>query len=295
MRSKPPLSNQSDTPVCGKLYIVATPIGNKDDITLRALTTLKKVDLVAAEDTRKSGRLLAEHRIKTKLISYHDHNERERSATLIKKIEAGLSVALISSAGTPTVSDPGYHLVKEAIAQGIAVVPIPGVSAAAAALSVAGLSTDAFIFFGFLSKKKGKRLQQIKELAKEPRTIIIYESPRRVLELLATIQEIMGDRQAVLCREMTKINEEFLRGALSDILTKIRARDTVKGECTLLIAGNAKKTRAPLEMIAQEIQKQLAQKAGSVSSLSKEMAKKYGRPKSEIYKAALALTERKKN
>jgi len=273
---------------------VATPIGHKDDITLRALTTLEKVDLVAAEDTRKSGRLLAAHQIKTKLISFHDHNERERSAALIKKIKAGLSVALISNAGTPTVSDPGYYLVREAIAQDIAVVPIPGPSAAFAALSVAGLPTDAFVFLGFLSKKRGRRLEQIKELAKESRTVIIYESPRRILELLATLQEEVGDRQAVLCREITKINEEFLRGTLSGILAELRAREAVRGECTLLMAGSVKENRPSVEAIAHEIQARIAQKAGSLSRLSKEMARKYGRSKSEIYKMALALTERKK-
>lgn len=293
MPSKPPSNNADLSGTPGKLFIVATPIGNKDDITLRALDILKKVDLIAAEDTRKSGRLLAEHKIKIKPLSYHEYNETERTEFLIKKLKTGLSVALLSNAGTPTVSDPGYCLIREAIANGIAVIPIPGVSAAATALSVAGLPTDSFVFMGFLPKKKGKRFQQLKELANEPRTVIFYESPRRILNLLADIREIMGDRYAVLCREMTKIHEEYLRGALSEISNVMRQRAVVKGECTLLVAGTEKVRSAPQETIAKEILSGLAAKDRSITILSKEIAKKYGLSKNKVYQEALRIKAEK--
>jgi 16S rRNA (cytidine1402-2'-O)-methyltransferase len=295
MPLKRPSNNSDLANIRGKLFIVATPIGNKDDITLRALDTLKKVDLVAAEDTRKSSRLLAQHKIKIKPLSYHDHNETERTKILIKKLKAGMSVALLSNAGTPTVSDPGYSLIREAIAGGIAVIPIPGVSASAAALSVAGLPTDSFIFLGFLSKKGGKRLQQLKALASEPRTIIIYESPRRILKLMVEIQEVMGNRYAVLCREMTKIHEEYLRGTLSEILSEMHRRTGVKGECTLLVTGAEKDRRVPPEKVAAEIKNGLAAKRVSITRLSKEIARKYGFKKNEIYKEALRIKAEEEN
>ncbi len=295
MPLKPPSNNSDLAGTQGKLFIVATPIGNKDDITLRALDTLKKVALVAAEDTRKSSRLLAQHKIKIKPISYHDHNETERTKILIKKLKAGMSVALLSNAGTPTVSDPGYSLIKEAIASGIAVIPIPGVSASAAALSVAGLPTDSFVFVGFLSKKGGKRLKQLKALAGESRTIIFYESPRRILKLMAAIQEVMGDRYAVLCREMTKIHEEYLRGALSEILSAMHRRAGVKGECTLLVTGAEKDSPVPPEMVTAEIENGLAATRGGITRLSKEIARKYGLKKNEIYKEVLRIKAEKEN
>ena len=198
----------------GKLYVVATPIGNKDDITLRALRVLGEVDFVAAEDTRHTGRFLAHHKIKSRLISYHEHNEAERTPDLIKKLMDGSSIAVVSNAGTPSVSDPGYRLVKTAIDSGIMVIPIPGVSATITALSAAGLPIDSFIFMGFPARKKGKRLKQLSGLANENKTIVFYESPRRILNLIEEIIIIMGDRYGVLSREMTKLHEEFLRGNL---------------------------------------------------------------------------------
>ncbi len=206
----------------GTLYVVGTPIGNRDDITLRALNILRQVDLIAAEDTRKTRRFLESHDIKSNLISYHEHNEAERTPKLITKLKKGISIALVSNAGTPTVSDPGYQLITAALADNLNVIPIPGVSAATAALCVAGLPTNSYVFLGFPAKKKAKRRQQLNDLASEPRTLIFYESPRRILTLLGEIQEAMGDRYVVLAREMTKLHEEFLRGQLSEIVIQLK-------------------------------------------------------------------------
>jgi len=273
----------------GNLYIVATPIGNMEDITLRALKILAKVDIIAAEDTRHTGRLLAHHKIKGHLISCQEHNERERTNSLIKKLKKGSSVALVSNAGTPSVSDPGYHLIKEAIAKGISVIPIPGVSAAITALSVAGMPVDSFVFIGFLARKKGKRLQQITEIIDEPRTIVLYESPRRIVTLLEEILDVMGDRYAVLSREMTKLYEEFIRGRLSEIISRLKKRPAVKGECTLLVMGRLRDEGASMEQIRCEIRKNLSITSSRLSNLTKEIAKKYGLPKNKVYAEALKI------
>lgn len=278
----------------GKLFVVGTPIGNTDDITLRALNTLKKVDLVAAEDTRLTGRFLSRHGIRVPLVSYHEHNENKRTADLIQRLRAGISIALLSSAGTPTVSDPGYRLIEAAISSGVPVVPIPGVSAAITALSVAGLATDSFVFVGFLTKKRGKRLKQLQALAAEIPTLVFYESPRRILALLEDIAEIMGDRNAVLCREMTKLHEEFIRGAVSDIANVLSGRAVIKGECTLLVEGREKEEKVSFEVVEQQIRKALKSKNTSLTGMSKEIAKKYGVPKNRIYKEALKIKEAEK-
>ena len=280
----------------GKLYVVATPIGNKDDITIRALNILGKVDLVAAEDTRHTGRLLAHHGIKGHLISYQEHNERERTPGLIQRLKTGSSIALVSNAGTPSVSDPGYRLVKEAIANGIGVVPIPGVSAAITALSVAGMPTDSFVFVGFPAKKKVRRLKQLQELARESRTIIFYESPKRILNFLKEIINVLGDRQGVLSREMTKLHEEFIRGFLSEILSSLNTRPAVKGECTLLVMGYEENEEVTLEAVRTEIINTLGKKGSKLSEIAKIVAQKYGLPKNRVYDEALKLkAERKRN
>jgi 16S rRNA (cytidine1402-2'-O)-methyltransferase len=229
------MSNTTKTEACGALYVVATPIGNREDITLRALDILREVDLIAAEDTRKSGNFLAHYQIKNRLISFHEHNEKKRTPEkrtpeLIGKLLAGMTIALVSNAGTPLVSDPGYRLIEAAIAEKIMVTPIPGVSAATAAMSVSGLPTDSFVFIGFAPKKKGKRLKFLTQLSAEPRPLIFYESPRRILSLMEEIISCMGDRNAVLAREMTKVHEEFIRGTVSQILKTIRVRSAFKGE-----------------------------------------------------------------
>lgn len=273
----------------GALYVVATPIGNRDDITVRALNILGNVDLVAAEDTRHTGRLLAHHNIKCHMISCHEHNEGERTPDLINRLKAGSSVALVSNAGTPSVSDPGYRLVKEAIANSIRVIPIPGVSAAIAALSVSGLPTDSFVFIGFPAKKKAKRLKQLQVLAGESRTMVFYESPKRILTLLKEIINVMGDRYGVLSREMTKLHEEFIRGFLSEILSSLDARPAIKGECTLLVTGCEESKEVSIKTVRTEIMKALEKKESKLSEISKIIGKKYGLPKKKVYDEALKL------
>ena len=273
----------------GILYVVATPIGNRDDITIRALNTLGHVDLVAAEDTRHTGRLLAHHNIKCRMISFHEHNENERTPDLINRLKAGSSVALVSNAGTPSVSDPGYRLVKEAVINRIRVSPIPGVSAVIAALSVSGLPTDSFVFIGFPAKKKVKRLDQLKDLAGEGRTMVFYESPRRILTFLKEIISVMGDRYGVLSREMTKLHEEFIRGFLSKILSSLNERPAIKGECTLLLTGCEENKEISIKTVRTEIIKALEKKQSKLSELSKIIAKNYGLPKNKVYDEALKL------
>ena len=273
----------------GKLYIVATPIGNKDDITLRAIKVLGEVDLIAAEDTRETGKLLAYHKIKNNLISCHEHNETRRIPGLINKLEKGMSIALVSDAGTPSVSDPGYRLISEAIAKNIRTIPVPGVSAAITALSVAGLATDSFIFIGFTAKKKEKRKEQLKKLVDENKTIIFYESPRRILSFLDEIIEIMGDRHAVLAREMTKRYEEFTRGLLSEIRKDLKKRPAVKGEITLLVAGNDSSVRVSMDVLRTDIVKCLKGEETRLSELARILSKKYNLPKNIIYDEALKI------
>lgn len=277
----------------GRLYIVATPIGNKDDITLRALSILRSADFVAAEDTRHTGKFLGFHNISAKLVSCHEYNERERIPGLIEKLRAGASGAIVSNAGTPSVSDPGYRLIKAVIANDIEVVPVPGVSAVITAISAAGLPTDSFLFAGFLPKKKGKRLAQLKSLADQPRTLVFYESPRRVPAFIEEIIPVMGDRHGVLAREMTKLHEEFIRGKLSEILNHLRDRPVVKGECTLLVTGCEKERSVSMETVRDEIEKGLGITGVRLSELSKEIAKKYGLSKNEVYDEALKLKNEK--
>lgn len=287
-----PTDDRKDKIEKGKLYIVATPIGNKDDITLRAIKVLGEVDLIAAEDTRETGKLLAYHKIKNNLISYHEHNETRRAPGLIYKLEKGLSIALVSDAGTPSVSDPGYRLINEAIAKNIRIIPVPGSSAATAALSASGLATDSFIFIGFAVKKKEKRQKQLKELADENKTIIFYESPRRILSFLDEIIEIMGDRHAVLAREMTKRYEEFIRGLLSEIKRNLKKRPSIKGELTLLVAGNDSSAPVSLDAVRDDIIKCLKGKETRLSDLARMLSKKHNLPKNIIYDEALKIKGR---
>jgi len=277
----------------GTLYVVATPIGNRDDITLRALNILREVDLIAAEDTRKTRRFLELHAIDSSLISYHEHSEAERTPKLIAKLKKGMSIALVSNAGTPTVSDPGYRLITATLADDLNVMPIPGVSAATAALSVAGLPTDSFVFLGFPARKKTKRLQQLNDLASEPRTLIFYESPRRILTLLAEIRDAMGDRYLVLAREMTKIHEEFLRGRLSEIATQLKGRANIKGECTLLVAGCDSGSSISWDTIRAEIRNSLAAEGKHVSEVVRDIAQKYKLPKNKVYEETLKFRNQK--
>ena len=294
MPSSLPIHSSTKATGEGKLYVVATPIGNRDDITLRALKILQEVDIIAAEDTRHTGRFLKHHDIKTKLISYHEHNEKERTPALIKRLMAGASVALVSSAGTPALSDPGFRLIKAAINSDVPVTPIPGVSAAIAALSVSGLPTDSFVFIGFPPKRKAKRLKLFEKLAEVSRTLIFYESPRRILKLVEEIYSIMGDRPAVLSREMTKLHEEFTRLHLNQLLDHLKHNREIKGECTLLVGGSSGMPDASILSLMDELDRALKNNDNRVSRLSKTLARKHGIPKNVVYQKAVEIKKRQK-
>jgi 16S rRNA (cytidine1402-2'-O)-methyltransferase len=283
------MSKSSPAKKKGVLYVVATPIGNREDITLRALKILRDVDLVAAEDTRKSGKFLSHHRIKNRLISYHEHNEKKRTPELLGKLLGGISIALVSNAGTPCVSDPGYRLVAAAIASKISVIPVPGPSAATTAMSASGLPTDSFVFIGFPPKKKGKRMKFLAELAVEPRPLVFYESPKRILIFLEEVVLHIGDRPAVLAREMTKLHEEFIRGSVPEILETIKARPEIKGECTLLVAGCQEEEAVGSAVVKAEIKIALEKQKSRLSEITKSIAQKYGLSRNQVYAMALKV------
>ena len=222
------------------LYIVSTPIGNMEDITLRALRILKEVDLIAAEDTRRTGLLLKHFGIQAPLTSYFEGNELKKRDFIIAKLKEGKKVALVSDAGTPGISDPGFRLIQLAIENQVPIVPIPGSSAVITALSVSGLPTDAFLFKGFLPHKSKKKRDLLKELEHVRETLIFYESPHRISETLRDVLEILGDREIVLTRELTKVYEEIIRGKVSEILNQVGDR-SLKGEITLVISGRTRK------------------------------------------------------
>ena len=224
----------------GILYIVSTPIGNLDDITLRALKILRHVDLIAAEDTRRTRRLLSRFDIHAPLVSYFEHNELKRLDKLLSHLKRGKEIALVSDAGTPGISDPGYRLILQAIERGISVIPIPGPSAVIAALSVAGLPTDSFTFIGFPPKKGGKRRKLLDKLGDSDWTSILYESPHRLMETLEDLLAACGDRQIVVTRELTKTFEEVIRGRISEVIDILKGR-RIKGEITIVLAGKGRK------------------------------------------------------
>lgn len=273
----------------GRLFVVAMPIGNMEDITLRALHTLASVDVIAAEDTRVIRRNLAHHVFKGSLISYHDHNEAERTPQLIRRMIAGEEIALVSNAGTPSVSDPGYRLIKAAVAENIPVVPVPGVSAVTAALSVSALPTDAFVFVGFLPKKKPHRIKELEALAGDRRTIVFYESPIRIVSLLEELVSVFGSRYGVLAREMTKPYEEFLRGSLPEILESLVGRSSIKGEVTLLVSGAENPPEVSMKTVKEELERLMTSEGNSFSDAVKIASKKYGVPKNRIYREALKI------
>jgi len=227
-------------PEKGTLYIVSTPIGNMEDITIRALRILKEVDLIAAEDTRRTGLLLNHFGIQAPLTSYFEGNELRKREFILAKLKEGKNVALVSDAGTPGISDPGFRLIQLAIENQLPIIPIPGSSAVITALSVSGLPTDAFLFKGFLPHKSKKRRDLLKELENVRETLVFYESPHRISETLKDILEILGDREIVLTRELTKVYEEIIRGKVSEILNQVGDR-TLKGEITLVISGKTRK------------------------------------------------------
>jgi 16S rRNA (cytidine1402-2'-O)-methyltransferase len=220
----------------GILYVVATPIGNLEDITLRAIRVLKEVDLIASEDTRKLKILLKRYEIEKPTISFFEGNEEKRTQELLKLLQKGKHIALLSEAGTPTISDPGYKLVKVASENNIRIIPIPGPNAAITALSASGLPTDSFSFFGFLPPKGSKRKKRLEEIARCKGTIIIYESPRRLLRTLEELLQYCGNRKVCLARELTKLHEEFIRGELSQVIKELKQKN-LKGEITIVMEG----------------------------------------------------------
>src|SRR5207249_129941 len=221
----------------GTLYVVATPIGNLEDVTLRALRVLREVDLIAAEDTRRTRTLLERHGIARPLTSYYDAVERQRAPALVARLEAGASVALVSDAGTPGIADPGYHLVRGALAAGVSVVPVPGPSSLTALVSVAGFPAERFVFEGFLPSRPGPRAARLAALAREPRALLFFEAARRLAAFLAAAEAALGDREAAIARELTKRHEEILRGRLSALRERVGRRASLRGEVTVLVAG----------------------------------------------------------
>ena len=282
-----PLNSPTNDPLqkflAGTLYVVATPIGNLKDITFRALEIFEKVALIAAEDTRHTRKLLAHFNIKSRLLAYHEHNEEQSAKGIMEKLRAGSSVALVSNAGTPTVSDPGYRLINAAIREHITVVPVPGVSAAVTALSASGLPSDRFCFFGFLPARSKKRLEALKAIEGLESTLIFYESPKRIILVMEDMLSVLGDRYAVLSREMTKAYEEFLRGPLSELVGELRNRQAVKGEITLLIAGGKPDPLVDFEDIRQQVEVALKNGSKGVLALAKEFSKSSGISKNLLY------------
>ena len=264
------------------LYVVATPIGNLEDITLRAIRVLKEVRWIACEDTRTTRHLLDHYGIATATISYHDHNENTRAPELAARLSAGEDGALVSDAGMPLISDPGYRLVQAAIEAGVAVVPIPGASAVLSALAVSGLPADAFRFGGFLPEKQGKRRETLEALRHQTETAIFYEAPHRILNTLSDIEEVLGARPIVVARELTKLYEEVLRGTAAEVRARLAERASVRGEITLLI-GKATQAEAQELPLEQALEALIAAGVNRMEAL-KLLAKERGLSKREIYR-----------
>ena len=229
---------------------MATPLGNLEDITLRAVRILKEVALIACEDTRRTSRLLQAHAISTPTTSYFEHNERWKGEKILAVVRGGRSAALVSDAGTPGISDPGFRLVRDARAEGLAVIPVPGPSAVVAALSVSGLPSDRFVFVGFLPSRSGARARALADLASVRETFVLYESPLRVVATLTDMLAVLGDREVFLCREATKIHEEYVRGSTTEVLALLSARAEVKGEVVLVVSGAGEAAPASADQVA---------------------------------------------
>jgi len=288
---KPDVGSRGTLPT---LYVVGTPIGNLEDITLRALRILKEVDLIACEDTRQTQKLLNHYGIQTRTISYHQHNELTRSAELIMHLEQGKSIALVSDAGTPVVSDPGFSLIALAIRHKVPVVPVPGASALLSALVASGLTSEPFVFHGFLPSKLGQRRKLLAELRQSPWTQIFYEAPHRLLGTLEDIAEVMGpQRRVVVAREVTKIYEEFVRATAAEVLDRFKKRDEVRGEITLLIgreephaaATGSAGTSIVVQKNARTRVRELMKADGlEEKEAMKRVAKEMGISKSDVYR-----------
>jgi 16S rRNA (cytidine1402-2'-O)-methyltransferase len=267
--------------MAGLLYLVATPIGNLEDITYRAVRVLREADLIACEDTRQTRKLLEHYDIHKPTTSYHEHNEAERAVELASRMAAGAVVALVSDAGMPLVSDPGYRLVRAAIELAVPVQAVPGPSAALTALAASGLPTDSFRFGGFLPSKPGQRAKALEALADEHATLIFYEAPHRILEALESVELVLGARPVVVARELTKIHEEFLRGTAAEVRAQLAARDAIRGEMTLLI-GKATGP-APDDTPLDEAVERLVTGGTARMDAIKQVARKRGLSKREVY------------
>ncbi|PLX80737.1 MAG: 16S rRNA (cytidine(1402)-2'-O)-methyltransferase [Desulfuromonas sp.] len=270
------------------LYLVATPIGNLEDMTFRAVRILKEVDLIACEDTRHSRKLLDHFQVSTPLTSFFEHNERDKGRQLLEKLKSGLSIALISDAGTPAISDPGYRLVRLCHEQAIPVTIIPGAQAAVSALAVSGLATDRFVFEGFLPAKRKGRCERLSDLANEPRTLVFYESPHRLAATLADVAEVFGvDRDVVVVRELTKLYEEICRGTAGDLVERWQD-EKVRGEIVLLVAGAPE--REPEVDLESAVRQALATGAAP-KQISRELSKVYGLSGSDVYQVVLQVKQ----
>jgi 16S rRNA (cytidine1402-2'-O)-methyltransferase len=284
----------SENTLAPGLYLVATPIGNLGDITLRALDVLRRVDRIACEDTRQTQKLLNHYEITTPTVSCHQHNEHNRAAELIEALQAGQRIAIVSDAGMPGISDPGSWLTAEAIAAGIAVIPIPGANAALSALVASGLPTDEFHFIGFLPEKAGARRTRLEALASEiqkneaARTLVFYEAPHRILETLADIESVFGPAaRVVVARELTKIHEEFLRVTVADARRELAGRDRVRGEITLLVEArprDLKDAGGTSEKIAVRVARLQAESGIDEKEALKRIARELGQSKSDVYR-----------
>ncbi|NPA49387.1 MAG: 16S rRNA (cytidine(1402)-2'-O)-methyltransferase [Thermodesulfobacteria bacterium] len=276
----------------GVLYVVATPLGNLKDITLRALEILQSVDLIAAEDTRTTLKLLNHFELKgPKLVAYHEHNEKERTPSLIKALKEGKKIALVSEAGTPGISDPGAVLVRRAHEEGLPVVPVPGPSALACALSVSGFPLDeGFVFLGFLPAKRAKRRAVFQEVAKERRPLVFFEGPHRIEGTLGDALEILGDREVFLAREMTKKHEEYLLTRLSALYERF-SQEKPRGEFTLVLAGASKGPRTPSEKDIAEALKAAFNHGTSLKEAVQKVSQETGAPKKLVYQLALKLRD----
>jgi 16S rRNA (cytidine1402-2'-O)-methyltransferase len=286
---------QQDATLAPGLYLVATPIGNLGDITLRALDVLKSADRIACEDTRQTQKLLNHFAIATPTVSFHQHNERDRAAELISAIKNGSSIAVVSDAGMPGISDPGGWLVAEAIAAGIAVIPIPGANAALSALVASGLPTDEFLFLGFLPEKAGARRTRLESMAAEERessrVLIFYEAPHRIAETLADLESVWGQAlRVVAARELTKLHEEFLRGTVAEVRRDLASRDCIRGEFTLLVETPARALGAPgpnspaRERISDRVARLQSEAGIDEKEALKRLARESGQSKSELYR-----------